>query len=97
MRTAICNSFNMLISTVHDNPLFMCKAGASTEGGVDAACVQFGSGGEEFCRQGGKCPERLRYMRGGREGGLRPPPAGGSTPLCVSTLVQSVRCYMEVL
>jgi hypothetical protein len=29
------------------------KAGASTEGGVDAACVQFGSGGKEFCRQGG--------------------------------------------
>jgi hypothetical protein len=55
--------------------------GASTEGGVDAACVQFGSGGKEFCRQGGKCPERLRYMRGGGKGGLRPPPAGGSTPL----------------
>jgi hypothetical protein len=37
-------------------------------GGMDAACVQFASGGKEFCRQGGKCPERLRYMRGGGKG-----------------------------
>jgi hypothetical protein len=51
--------------------------GASTEGGVDAACVQFGSGGKEFCRQGGKCPERLRYMRGGREGGIASTTCGG--------------------
>jgi hypothetical protein len=40
---------------------------------TDQGRLQRGSGrslrpiwlrGKEFCRQGGKCPERLRYMRG---------------------------------
>ena len=42
---------------MHDS---MPCAGASTEGEVDATCVQFGSRGEEFHLQGGK--NSPRYM-----------------------------------
>jgi len=36
--------------------LLLSMSGASTEGEVDATCVQFGSRGEEFHPQGGRIP-----------------------------------------